>query len=265
MMSKTNKNNFLLDLSNLGLEVGESTYKTPCPQCNQSGSFSVTRNEFGYLYNCFRDSCGIKGFVESVINSNLVKSRRVEKKEDFVYPSVDLEKIDVSEKELWSFVERDSNNCIEYLIPYGAKYDTISERIYFPTTSGFTLRRVYGKQTPKSLNYRTKEGLNVFKVIGKDINKFFLVEDIYSAIKLHMAGYTAIALLGTHLPKEFKAWGPIPYYVWLDKDAIQSAVKISNHLNMMADGFGGVIYTDHDPKFYCTKEIHTIVKEFCGT
>lgn len=274
-MSKQQYHSFVMDLAAIKLYKDETTYSVPCPACGQSKSFSLTNNGMGFLYHCFRNSCGVYGFIpmdHTVHDKNSthggIVARRKEKQEH-QYPQVDLYEIDTHDYPSgeWKEVAEDSGiNDATILTKYGLKYDERSDRIYIPLTNGFLLRRSNYKQEPKSLTYRTGPGLNVFYASDHAENTapMFLVEDCYSAIKIAEAGHPAIALLGTSLPSEFKLYMRADgFVVWLDADAIQKAVKIANYISSVAKS--QVVYTDKDPKHYSVDEIKSIIKEQCGT
>lgn len=272
-MSKQQYHAFVMDLAAIKLYKDETTSNVPCPACGQSKSFSLTNNGVGFLYHCFRNSCGVYGFIpmDHAVHDNnsshggVVARRKPEK--TYTYPLIDLCPL-LSNGVDWKFIQDDSYNDIKILSEYGLFYDKRSQRVYAPLTNGFMLRRSNAEQQPKSLTYHTTEGLNVFladkEIPATDHDVVVLVEDIYSAIKVCQAGYASIALLGTSLPAEFNPvyWAD-EVILWLDADAIDKAVKMSNYMSGQITT--NIVYTKSDPKTYTPDQIKAIIEEQCGT
>lgn len=99
-------------------------------------------------------------------------------------------------------------------------------------------------------------------------NKIVIVEDMFSAIRVFEAGYNALPLLGTSLPKE-KALQLVQKYdtiiIWLDDDSPgqNASLKIENKLKLYAKDVK-VVKNCKEPKLCFDQDIHLALGTITG-
>jgi len=209
------------------LSVGESM-RTECPSCGQQ-TLSITRDDEGLLYQCFRASCDTAGRASGR------SLTRVRKKPERVthYTGELLELDDPTSARLADLVGFDEGHLSVARPRLGD-----NGRVAYPMLGplgrrrGWVLRG-YDGQYPKALNYpdgpddphtswypRREDGWD---------DEVWLVEDIPSAVRASRY-VDCVALLGTSLPVPALA-ELCEYYnkvVWaLDADA--TATALANH------------------------------------
>mgnify|MGYP001594537898 CR=1 FL=1 len=221
------------------LLVGEHKYII-CPFCQaeHEKKCCITRKELGYLFHCFRASCGKSGVVGEYYKSPVkdhFPSDRYKRYEGF------LLKIP---KHLWE--ERIGKYGINYAQTkfQGVKYAPDENRIYLPVFNylgyqiGETLKAVEADQQPKNLSYRWTDVPLIHFPIGQRTSRtLVLVEDILSAMKVAQT-HTCAALMGTHLSAagfEMLKRNTIETIVMmLDGDALMASYKIANKYGSFA-------------------------------
>lgn len=116
----------------------------------------------------------------------------------------------------------------------------------------------YGK--PKALSY----GKKPYQVLRQHKNKpIVLVEDLVSAIKVSRH-YNAVSLFGTTCPKEaLESLLSVSkhLYIWLDRDALEKALKIRSDAFKQDFIIASLIRTELDPKNYSDNEIINILNK----
>lgn len=118
---------------------------------------------------------------------------------------------------------------------------------------------------PKYINVRTKRK-HVFFVAGTNSTVTVLVEDILSALAVARAGYTGLALLGSHVGADVQeAIKSHKVRVWLDPDKRKECVKFAKMLCAYSFQASPIVYTDKDPKEYTVDEIRNIIDRKGGT
>lgn len=90
-----------------------------------------------------------------------------------------------------------------------------------------------------------------------------VVEDILSCIKLHLAGYSSMAMLGTNVPLPVSNLAAKYEHVisWFDNDAAGSKArkKLQSSVGLVGVPVSHVI-TDKDPKYYSTTDMHEHIR-----
>ncbi len=95
-------------------------------------------------------------------------------------------------------------------------------------------------------------------------NIVVLVEDIVSAIKVHLAGYTSIALMGSFLKPQIRdhilTLNKDTYILpWLDPDKYQESVKICNEMELYGYPSEYIWTSGQDPKDHTVEKIKQII------
>lgn len=221
-------------------------------------SMSITRAENGILYNCFRASCGAKGFIPSVYTGafKVKKKPRVYNYEVFNLGSHHLQflvdKFDLTIFEI-------ENNRIQYN-PERSSY-VLPIFNYVGNKIGVVDRSWLGRK-PKAITYW--ENIDEYKIhfpIGWDKNngKIYLVEDQISAIKL--SRYKSVAaLLGSHLSWECADFlrtltGNI--VLALDNDALSKSLELRKKYLPMFDSIE-ILFLEKDPKDMNNEELRNL-------
>lgn len=151
----------------------------------------------------------------------------------------------------------------------GAVYSPSQSRTYVPVSvdgeaNGWIARKVGDGDGPKYLaKFKDNDKGVWIRRVSLD-STIVLVEDALSAYKLTLAGYNAIALLGTSLKNEtfyYITQRYNKYIVWLDNDnpqVIKNSNIIANKLSLV--GNVRIIRNCNDPKHYTETELKEILE-----
>lgn len=253
------------------LEEGESTPYGECPECKKPGtkSFNVTRTQGGLLYNCFRDSCDLRGYIGA--RSAIPSKRKKRKVKDSKPYTRTLRPMSGPER-------------ARFLIKHGLDYETLvlgrfkyapeDDAYAFPVMDprgyerGLVIRYYDGREN-KAIAYPDipdapwqswyiNNSVEPFKVVA-------LVEDQVSALKLSQ-WITTVAILGTSMSEaqalEVTNVKPDRVIIALDEDAANSADKLRKWYGLLW-GDVEIVYLTLDVKdmqdaeiievFGCTK------------
>lgn len=188
----------------LGADLAiEQTKSCICPECgggeHKDVSFSITRTAQGFIYNCFRLKCGIKGFARSGRGEQVVAAVH-------------------EDKPTRPFLGRTFNLSIRAIHWLGERYgiseDTIRDqgwlrtddlRLYMPLFDSNGMR--WGAQTkswtfkPKAITYWERDFPPKvhFPLLRMELSRrsLVIVEDVLSSARLAGAGVFSCALLGS--------------------------------------------------------------------
>ena len=253
----------------LDLAVGESRYSY-CPFCEASheNKLSVSRTEEGLLYNCYRGSCGARGFISSLPGTTQLELSRPKKKfkaKEFKYGLVDLPKWVVEDLlNKYELTEEELNE-------QGFKYVPKQDRLYSPLFD--RNGQEYGGQTklygggavgPKTIIYRAREttGLHYVNCKGRRGEAICLVEDVLSAVKVSRYA-RGVALLGTGLREEQIAElreETDTLILMLDPDMYQKMIGYKKKYSFYFRNFS-MIMLSYDPKDTKHSELMRIFNE----
>jgi hypothetical protein len=255
-----------IKLAALSLPVGESD-QIVCPAC-QKPKLSITRLDDGIVYNCWRPSCSMKGYIgsnPSEILSSLAHSGF--KPRVYSEPSYEI----------------DAEFCRERLLKYqitlykwkknGCKMNEDKDTLIMPLRgpSGLPFgisTKTFGSSAKKSMHYIEKEQPMIHFPTASTVhtNTIILVEDIISAIKIEeVTRYPTAALLGTTLDEEkikgILKRGHRNVVLWLDLDARAKSIETKRKYSLFFDSFCNII-TPEDPK---DTKVSDIVKTLVNT
>ncbi len=193
----------------LSLEVGDSL-NTTCPFCRTPDrlKMSLTRISEGLLYNCYRASCGARGFISSVPGSILLRGEGRKKRKLFT-PREFKGSLEELPEEVLELLSTKYTLTKEELREQGFKYDRDYDSLFMPCFTargaefgGVTKRLNYrGKAGTKNLTFFTKSNTGLHYPLTERKGQIALVEDILSAVRCVRYSRT-VALLGTHLNDE---------------------------------------------------------------
>jgi hypothetical protein len=206
---------------------------------------TITTIEGGYIYNCYRASCerkyssGLARLALSIEQRLGALKTRQEK--------VSQEDVAWQVPDYWIDGIGDAA-CHDYMVEkhmmqaykeglFRPMYDPAERRFIFPIKD--SLGHIIGavgktliRATPKIKNYN-RTFTRPF-TCGK-FPKAIIVEDCASAVAATRAGYTGIALLGTHLKKDFIEYLSAPQYtslgIALDPDAYSKSIQMKKVLD----------------------------------
>ena len=259
----------------LDLPVGQSTYHYTCPKCNRrEGNFSITRGAQGLFYNCFRATCGLKGFVGSV---PLVYTTPTEKKPKlFAYDTETLPKLvaDYLTDKFPTLTLRDINQA-------GLSWAPELERVIFPLKDyrgyiwGYNARyytdcaQCTKLSGPKAILYQESVTAPVgawFGVTDENIRngKVVLVEDCMSAVVLAEM-FITIACMG-HNPDQKLIAQLKNFDVTLvfDNDVLMKSFETCRKYHLFVKNMR-VIDPVKDPKDMSFEELEALAKIIDGT
>lgn len=272
-----------------GMEEGTSI-REQCPFCGgKERTLSITRNFDSGVFNCYRASCGAKGFIPLnplALPKTAAKKERKRKGKLVGILDVNESVINAKLKSMYGLSEEilRLNPCwlakdIKFV---NGDYQTIlGEGLWIQLRDfNYTSWGVYVKKLPgytwyhanKTWTSITEEVDFPYYVPTIDRSKpyvdnvVYLVEDPISALKVAQLGYQSVALLGTHFRRDhvlelvkqkFKG------IVWmLDPDTWQNPATKSK-AESLASQVGPIlqhkiVYMDQDPKDTDIQELEDI-------
>jgi len=146
---------------------------------------------------------------------------------------------------------------------YGMRYDPKTRRVLIPFDGGFLARALFNER-PKYIRAGSNAVEDFSLVSTKSPGLAVITEDILSTIKVFRAGFSAMALLGTHITATTAAKIGVYKTVvsWTDGDAAGDAafVKLRKRLGLYDTALLRV-RTEKDPKNLHIAEIQQHIKE----
>ena len=212
-------------------------FRSDCPSCGKSNTFSVNDNGFERLWFCFHADCNVKGATGVSLTKENSKSA-------FVKREPIKEEADVKFKIPDTFVSLSRNinaeNYLKKTNSYDAylagladiRYDFQRDRVAYLVKEGDKVVDATGRNLtdnkPKWLRY----GNSKHPFVCGTSDNCFVVEDCPSACSVSNL-VTGLALMGTSLLDShiqvIRNYKKI--FVALDKDATRKAVDIVRHLS----------------------------------
>lgn len=226
-------------------------FRERCPVCagGSSGerSLSVAQTDKGIWYQCFRNKCGIRGYVNGPV---------------LLPKTEDLPKLDAAPVTIPLPIEHYQHLPVQELsIP--PRWDEKRQMVMYPVLSywGALLGYVQRRYEPLNEWWSGPKALNIivndcepflhFPYLTNDTfdGTLVIVEDLPSAEAI--APYMpCCALLGTNVTDAavdlFVRIGVKKLIICLDNDAIAKAIKIKRHLELVFDT--DVVFVNEDPK-----------------
>lgn len=200
-----------------GLDLEEqATVRTRCPVCGGNDTFTISKHKDVLIHNCYKAACDRILSSGAVYLELDVETRRrlfLERREKNTHKTDTF--LEWTHPTYWIDGIGDES-CRQYMVDkhmmdaykqglFRPMYDPAERRFVFPIKNqagviiGAVGRTLVGA-SPKVLNY-SRTYTQPF-VCGRG-DKALLVEDCASAVSATRAGYTGVALLGTHLKSEF--------------------------------------------------------------
>jgi hypothetical protein len=247
----TLRTDILLAAEQLG--IGESLKREECPACSApERSFSITRQEHGVLYNCFRASCSFRGFLPTSGVLYQTRAPRAEAKPNpyrgELLPLTDTDeqyfedRFELSPVPMGVSVTDGGHYAMALYRPDGRQDGLIVRRGGWTGEPQMPVDRNRYCDGPKTVLYRDTlraatswyapvyEKLSCrYDVTALHRGIIVLVEDCISAMKVAQAGVRACALVGAELNddkvREIAQEHPTEVILALDKDATGNAFK----------------------------------------
>jgi len=230
-------------LEMLHLSEGES-HRGDCPSCGKRNTFGVHKTSGDIVYNCFSNSCGIKGVKtgrrDLTTLKNILGKTKVKVEHGYSIPQHFIRGLSTPEALDW-VVKHNAYPAYQqglYEIYTDIRQDRIVVPLYSPdgrlvnaggrAWSRYTVPkfRIYSSDTP------------VYPFVVGSSTKVCIVEDFASAAALAGHGITGVALLGTNpkyqlLIPVLKKLNPTKIIVALDADATGKAIKLTKFLQFI--------------------------------
>lgn len=269
----------------LKLYTGQ-TIRLDCPNCGGNNTFSVTKKDGMYLYNCYRVHCKISGaityspsvkelkekLVMSTTASNVVeeniegKKVIVERKDAFVIPKYIDKGVGNSDCLAWL----QSNQAFESYKKgfYEVYHDHKDNRIVIPLHNlarelvNMGGRVIHKNASPKFKLYSKAKAPPFVCGTG---DSAVIVEDFASAASVaRVNGVVGVALLGTN----FNAEAHVPFlkkyrclYIALDPDATKISMEIEKLLSCISLQEIRILFTKCDFKHFKKDEIVSFMED----
>ena len=223
----------------------------------------VSQNDNGIFYNCFRNKCGIRGYLDG---SGWIAPKNTSVKREVV----PVPQTVALPQELYQYLPVQT-------LSVPPRWRSDWSMVMYPVLSYWGAQLGYVQRHYKELNdwWNGAKALNVvndnsqpflhFPLLTNEkmCGSLYVVEDIPSAEAI--APYAAsCALLGTNITQEaltlFREIGVMHLKICLDNDAIGKAVQLRRNLGLIFDEVS-VIWVDKDPKNMYQDELEEIFDE----
>jgi len=254
-MVHTPTNDFI---RNLNIKEGE-TLTMDCPICNGVKKFTATNKEGLVLYNCYRNSCDVKGATITNMLAETVKNK-IQGKE---------EKVEQKKFEMPEYITDGNNSYVQRFIRrwglnINLMYDVKNKRAVFPIYKNGRMidaigRALYNAQ-PKWYKYGGMAKYYSY-CINPSKSVSVVVEDVVSAITVSMSFPQAegVAILGTSLSyahKEFmQRYDKV--MIALDPDAKKKTLAFTKEMRNYVDDVVAINLVD-DIKYKKDTDMNTI-------
>lgn len=279
------------DALDYSMAEGESIRIRECWKCYGMGSskaVQITRMHDGFIWYCFRcevgggfDNTGLTaGQAHRALEAALAgtdmketKPRVVTMPPDFTKLNpqclVELWKYDIEEEEVHERFNLGYSPVFQRLVVPVYRYGmhgTNGDRQTARRLVGLTGRDLTGTHSSKWHTVRQSDIKHLVFVAPPedypwDDDTIVLVEDPFSAIKVSMAGYLAVATLTTYVPYEL--YNSLTRFkrviIWYDSDALSESFKHMKRLCSYginaSNRWGG-----EDPKYHSIPEIYGMIE-----
>jgi len=158
----------------------------------------------------------------------------------------------------------------ELIKELGFGYSEKYYRLVMPCYDGDLLVHYQGRYLGNALKdktakyiTRTKRGCFHWAYNPTESDRAILVEDMLSAIKVGLAGYSGVCLFGSYLNDSTIDLVASKYKkltVWLDPDKRKEATKYTKRFSALGYNFNAVLIARKDPKEYTKTEIKKYLK-----
>lgn len=231
-----------MDKTLIPLMYDPAEERMECPWCHKP-DFTITAAAGGYLYNCYHDSCRAvnpsAGFYPTDSVPIEQERRPRKRRKQFTYGTRGLTPTE------FAWYHRKYGLEPNTVLAAGVKYAPKVERYVFPIQGPYgeprgILARRFGrpKDKKKAIAYPAEDKPFAHWAIPEQECKHsvVIVEDYLSALRIQQLDYTALALLGTHLPmdtlNDLIAYKPTEVVIALDPDATEKAFRMQRNIRL---------------------------------
>lgn len=226
-------------VNELILDFGESLTLN-CPVCGGYKKFSVSNLDGTIVYNCYRNSCDVKGAIKTPLSSEQIQRKLKldkfikDRSYDFVLPEYVTQ--DITNTAMKRFINRwELQNVALY-------YDVKDRRAVFPIHENNKMVGAIGRALhntfPKWLRY-DKEANYYSYLLGSESHVAVVVEDVISAtvVAKELPKVTGVAILGTSLNDRHKEYltNFKKIIIALDPDAAIKTIAYTKELKSFCD------------------------------
>lgn len=247
-----------------------------CPFCEHTvgrEGFIVWRQHWGWRMYCHRCHTSKRVFKRGVAAPsaliNAVNGLRINpnKKDRVVYLPDDFEQYTPNSAKRWL---RKYGVTDEEISKYRFGYSANMNRLIMPvfnSTDGlvFWQGRKLNTQDPgpKYISMKATRDNIWFDCVNPKDTSVVLVEDILSALAVKRAGFSSIALLGSHIgtkiAKLLQDKNIKTVCVWLDPDKRTESIKFSKRLASLGFTATSCVLPDKDPKEYNPTQVKQLL------
>jgi len=233
----------IITLSN---NINTGTIYTDCIQCGSKKKLGITKSVDGIIYNCFKQSCRLKGKIQSQLNKEVLSSI-------------------LSNSQLEAHTAQFKEFCTpEYLVQGYASPDGLKMALKYNLLTAYQsglYSTAFDPRLNRQVFYYLDDDKNIIGAVGRALTygatpKAYIypnsikspwiigtndiaviVEDIFSAIQVCNAGYTGIALSGTSLLIDYSQLllNYKTVIIALDKDATIKSLEMKKLVDLFCD------------------------------
>jgi hypothetical protein len=239
-------------IQELNLAVG-MTHRGDCPVCKRHNTFTVSNENGNVLYNCYANSCNIKGSVMVGLSVDDIKRLINNRDREVVMKPFEFPE----------FIVYNDEETASYAKQYGLdhkrldlRFDVRERRVVYPIRFNGVIVDAIGRSlTGEQPKWRRYGEARVAYTVG-DSSVALVVEDAVSAAVADTIGFTGFALLGTSLLLEHQhALGQYDtVVVALDPDAAKKTLEITRELK--SNGINALAFMlEDDLKYRLSNDI----------
>lgn len=221
------------------------TFRGECPLCKRQKTFTVTRRDGGFVWNCYSTNCGTRGAVGVVVGGSggsLVRTKPAAKAPTNPFKG-SLERLNEGQRR---FLEEKVGFKDSHIYKAGVKYAPVEDRFAFPIynpvgrSRGLILRSYEPTAATKALTFMdvAEPHMSWYGPWDYEQNIVVVVEDIPSAVRASMHVGPVVALCGGDVGPDYirELSSYALNIVWaLDPDATGKAVALSSRYSFSFD------------------------------
>jgi len=225
--------------------------KTQCPKCSRMGKDNGKDNLA--VYSDGHSFCFACGYIEHNIHTRIqnIRNRDVVQLEKDIKLPADC---DINYPQKVVDYVRQFELSVEDLIKYNFLYSEKYNRLYFPIWDNedrliFYTGRYFGlDKKPKW--YKMSAVSDYVHVFNRNAKVIFIVEDVFSGIKLSKIGkdYGAMVLFNSHNPIDKIKDRNKKYILWLDNDKFREGLMYIKKIKSLHNVDIKIRVSERDPK-----------------
>jgi len=193
-------------IHDLDLDVGQ-TKRMNCPICRGSKTFTITNVMGKIMWNCYKASCKVSGFKNTIMSAESIKNAMNQKN------VIDYDTFEMPSNLVFGGVRQEvkafayEHGIGEHYLKIPLYYDVKEKRVVFPIRKEYQIVDAVGRATsmfgfPKWKRY----GNNDLPFVYGCGSVAVVVEDCVSASVIGSDAYVGVAVLGTSLSEAHKEY-----------------------------------------------------------